>query len=320
MILWICPECGQEYRESPYNRQVGDDACKYCHGRLVKEGVNSLVDTDPELAMEWSEKNDRRPSEFKSTSYERVWWICPECGQEYQEFINQRHSGDEACPFCYGRRVQQGYNSIADTDPELAKELSPRNEFTAGEISKSRKKKAIWICPTCGDEYHASPVERQLGDCLCPSCKGIRAKAGFNSLLDIDPELAKEWSEKNDRGPETVTRNFANNVWWTCPDCHGDYLRAPKDRQVGDDSCPFCKGWRLLPGVNTLADTNPVLASEWSPNNERTADSVMKFFTEKFKWICPECGGEYWERIANRSPEGGNKVSVKWSPLVDQRE
>ena len=305
-VLWICPDCGQEYLASPYMRELGDSACKYCHGRLVKEGVNSLVDTDPELAKEWSDRNDRKPGEFKASSYERVWWKCQECGQEYREFINRRHSGDEACPFCYGRRVQAGYNSLADTDPELAKELSPRNEFTAWDISKSRIKTAIWVCPVCGDEYHASPADRHLGDCLCPTCKGLRAKAGYNSLLDIDPELAKEWSEKNDRGPETVTRNFANTVWWTCPQCNGDYLRAPKERSVGDDSCPFCKGWRILPGVNTLADTNPVLASEWSPNNERTADSVMKSFTDKYKWICPECGGEYWERVVNRSPEGGS--------------
>lgn len=62
---------------------------------------SSLQDSHPEIAKEWHpEKNqDLKPYHFTAGSTRKVYWLCPNCNNEYQAAIYHRTSGT-GCPKC----------------------------------------------------------------------------------------------------------------------------------------------------------------------------------------------------------------------------
>jgi hypothetical protein len=87
---------------------------------------------------------------------------------------------------------------------------------------------------------------------------------------------------------------------WLCPTCTGEYSARIYERELGDDSCPYCANIRPLAGFNTLEVCKAELVSEWSSNNERLITDFLVTSTYKAIWICPICKGEYSARIYDR--------------------
>jgi rubrerythrin len=106
----------------------------------------------------------------------------------------------------------------------------------------------LWECPTCHGEYHASIFDREVGDDSCPYCNNKRTLPGFNSLTDTHKLLAAEWSSNNSYDTSNFMKSHTYWALWECPTCHGEYNARICDREVGDDSCPYCSnrkafGW-----------------------------------------------------------------------------
>ena len=299
--LWICPDCGGEYSASISERETGDDKCPYCNGKKILAGYNDLATTDPELTKEWSPNNEKQPSEYRKHSSEYVKWICPVCHGEYSAPIKRRESGDTACPYCNKGQLLKGFNDLATTAPELATEWSPKNTRGPDTVTKNYTCEVYWTCPTCKNDYLAIVAERFVGDESCRTCYGQNLLVGYNDLLTVKPELAKEWSSLNDREPNSVRYNQRIKMYWTCPTCHGDYLCKVSDREVADESCPYCNNGALLSGFNDLATTDPELAAEWSDTNEILPSEVKKEYVVSVKWKCPTCNGIYPARVKDRN-------------------
>ena len=299
-VKWVCPTCRGEYYAIIRDRKVGDDACPYCRKDKLLPGYNSLLNTDPELAKEWSNSNDLKASEVLPTSSHRAQWVCPTCHGEYSAIIRDRKVDDDACPYCRNDKLLPGYNSLQDKKPELAKEWSTRNTLKADTVLFTSSSRVKWVCPTCRGEYYAAIRDRKVGDDACPYCRNDKVLPGYNSLLNTDPELAKEWSNSNDMKDDEVLPTSSSRVKWVCPTCRGEYSAIIRERKVGDDACPYCKNDKVLPGFNSLQYKNPELAKEWSANNVRKADEVLPTSSSRVKWVCPTCRGEYFAIIRDR--------------------
>ena len=65
----------------------------------IKEG--SFGDIYPELARDWhpDRNGDITPYKVKPHSDIKVWWVCPQCGNEYFATVGHRTSGS-GCPEC----------------------------------------------------------------------------------------------------------------------------------------------------------------------------------------------------------------------------
>ncbi len=298
--LWICPNCQGEYSAEIRTRELGDNACPFCKGRHILEGFNDLATTHPELAAEWSSNNQYGPEAYKKTSLEYALWICPNCKGEYSSEIRGREIGDNACPYCKGIRTLKGFNDLATSHPELAVEWSPENEGPPENFRKTEVFRALWICPQCNAQYGARICDRVEGVNACPYCRGIRVQKGINDLVTTHPDLIKEWSPNNEYLPETYQKASGDYVLWICPNCRGEYSSKIQTRAIGDDSCPFCKGIRVLKGFNDFATTHPELVAEWSDNNTLPAYTFFKSSYESVLWNCPRCGGEYRAQIRER--------------------
>ena len=96
---WRCKN-GHSWEAQIRSRNRGC-GCPYCSNNKVLKGYNDLQSVNPILANEWNyEKNGTiRPEEFLASSEKKVWWLCPDCGYEWQASIYHRNKGS-GCPEC----------------------------------------------------------------------------------------------------------------------------------------------------------------------------------------------------------------------------
>ena len=82
-----------------------------------------------------------------------------------------------------------------------------------------------------------------------PYCAGKKRLTGFNDLKSQYPELAEEWSDKNELHSDMVTTGSSKKVWWKCHVC-GYEWQVPIANRSGGSECMCCSGMRLEAGVH----------------------------------------------------------------------
>ena len=98
-VSWKCRKCGYIWNAQIYNRANGK-GCPCCASRVVVPGINDLATTEPELAIEWHPTlNLLKPTEVTRGQAKKVFWLCPKCGNVWQDTINHRTNG-RGCSKC----------------------------------------------------------------------------------------------------------------------------------------------------------------------------------------------------------------------------
>lgn len=157
-------------------------------------------------------------------------------------------------------------NLLSEVHPELVLEWSERNlPLTPDKITYGSNK-IVWWIGTCGHEWQTSVKARSSGE-KCPICSGARAVEGINDLVTLKPELAAEWSSKNNPlKPTMVTVGSHKKVIWKGK-CGHEWTATVKSRAISGTGCPYCSHNKVLEGFNDLASQRPLIASEWSERN-----------------------------------------------------
>ena len=87
----------------PVNVNIKRDKQKILQYKTI-EKRNSLGDKYPNIAKEWhpTKNGELTPCMFKPRSDHKVWWLCPECGNEYKATIGHRTAKKKptGCPKC----------------------------------------------------------------------------------------------------------------------------------------------------------------------------------------------------------------------------
>ena len=262
---------------------------------------NSLSAVHPELVSEWSEKNlPLTPDDITFGSNKKVWWRGA-CGHEWQTSVKARSNG-EKCPICSGARVIEGINDLSTLKPELAPEWSEKNEIKPTEVSIGSHKKVIWKCKL-GHEWIATVKSRTINRTGCPYCSHNKVLAGFNDLATLFPEVADEWSARNEKKPTEVTAFANRKAWWKCKICGYEWNTLISTRS-GGSKCPCCSGYTFIKGKNDLKSTHPQIAKEWSEKNyPLQPDEVNAKSRKNVWWHCRKCGNE-WKSIINARVKG----------------
>lgn len=222
-------------------------------------GKNDLATLYPELAKEWHPtKNGVTSDTVTARSNKKVWWLLPyddpvtgkHFDFEWKAAINNRCRRGDGCPFLSRHKVWPGFNDLATTNPDLAKEWDyEKNSPTLPcDIIAGTNKKLYWKCVVCGHEWAASGNARISGH-GCPACARLRTtesskkrnlKSGENDLATMLPELLQEWCyEKNgDINPRDLTCGSGQKVWWKCK--YGHEWQAQVFTRVKGSKCPYC--------------------------------------------------------------------------------
>lgn len=262
---------------------------------IFSEKGKSIYNLKKQYLNEWDyEKNcDIRPENVLPNSTKEVWWKCKN-GHHYKMKVVYKNKGF-GCPICSGKRVQIGYNDLATTDPNLAKEWDwGKNVFTPMEVTRGSEKKVWWICKN-NHSYLSTVVNRIAGN-GCPYCSGQRTLPGYNDLTITNPELIKEWDyEKNEITPTEISSGSKKKVWWKCKEGHS-WQASINNRAKKHSNCPYCSGRFGICGVNDIATTHPDIAAEWDYEKNKIDITLIKAGSNrKVWWKCKE--GHSWQAI-----------------------
>lgn len=257
----------------------------------------TLAEANPALASQWHPtlNGELTPNDVTPGVNKLAWWT-DECGHAWTAKITDvthHNSVHVNCVYCTNKRVLQGFNDFATTDPELAKEVSANSHIKATEITSGTLKKLLWDCPK-GHEYLASIKSRKTAQKLpCPSCTGITPKG--TKLADANPALAAEWHPtlNGELTPADVATSSFQEAWWLGAECGHTWNALIRNRVNRGSGCPYCAGQKILVGFNDLGTTHPLLAAEISPNSKLQATEVTAGTDKKPLWLCSK--GHEWE-------------------------
>jgi len=241
-----------------------------------------LSETYPELAKEaygWD------PSKVTHGSKKLLKWKCP-VGHIWEQTPNNRTAQGFGCSYCSGKRVLAGFNDLATTHADLAKEAYG---WDPTAISFGSHKNLDWVC-TKGHIWNAKVLNRSINKSGCPVCDGKKIQVGFNDLLTTHPELA---SQAFDWDPKTESFGSGKRMTWKCE--LGHVWKATIGSRSDGRGCPTCSGRITLTGFNDLATRYPQYAEEadgWDPS------IVSPGNNKKFPWKCEN--GHKWTASPNQ--------------------
>ena len=300
--VWWKGSCGHEWQTSIKARSAGEQ-CPICSGARVLQGYNDFESKFPELAKEWSPKNEPlRPSMITAATHRKVIWQC-KLGHEWTASVKSRTVNGTGCPYCSHNFVLPGFNDLASRFPEIAAEWSERNlPLTPDQVTAFKNIKVWWKC-RLGHEWNTL-ISTRAGGSQCPYCSGIKLLKGFNDLQTKFPSLAIEWSDKTlPLTPDAVNEKSTKNVWWKCHTCGYEWKAVVKARVKGG-MCPVCAERAVLQGYNDLGTTDPHLLSEWDfeKNSKWTPSNVSRNSMKVVWWKCG-AGHSYRAKITDRTIE-----------------
>lgn len=294
-VWWLCSKNTtkslHEWRATVKDRVGKGSKCPYCSGRVATPGVNDLKSMYPEIAKEWSDRNQNTPSDVPAKGTKKVWWVC-EKGHEWEVEIRKRTVRGYGCPFCANKRVLPGFNDLATKRPDLLSYWDfEKNTLNPTEVTVGSYKKIHWICEK-SHTWTSSGAVRQHAD-GCPYCVGNRLWTGFNDLQTINPSLVLEWDfEKNAHiTPDKVTRSSSTPAWWTCSKGHS-WKALVSDRTDGH-GCPQCIHRISSPEVNIasiLQDISIVFETQ-----KRSHGGFIDIFLPSLN-LALEYDGWYWHK------------------------
>ena len=169
-VWWKCSDCGFEWETIIRNRSRGC-GCPQCNNawndkRIDKLIANrgSLVETNPDIALEWDYNHifPLVPEKVTAGSNKKVWWKCDK-GHEWRAKVSHITDG-HGCPYCDGQKAIKGINDILTTNPELALEWDYEKNtvsiFTVMARSGKNIGGSVRLDITINQRQHIEPREK----------------------------------------------------------------------------------------------------------------------------------------------------------------
>jgi hypothetical protein len=265
LMKWKCKK-GHIWETRIEHRTSGSN-CPYCYGRLAWPGFNDLATTHPEIAKKLIGTD---PTSVTYATHKKLKWKCDQ-NHIWEARLNVNSLS--GCPYCSNLKVLKGFNDLATTNPDLARELL---DVDPTKIVSGSRKKYKWKCSE-NHIWERSASGRSSGQ-GCPYCSGTRVIKGKTDLATVDPELA---TELVDADATQISRNSGKKFKWKCK--QGHYFEAKVYSRKKDSGCPVCANKKILIGFNDLATTHKDIAMQafgWDPRTKIAGSSKKEW------WIC----------------------------------
>lgn len=283
---------GHQYSMTVGNRMSGH-GCPYCSGRAVITGKTDLLTVFPEWGEKWSKNNQIEASKISWCSGKMGKFICDICEEEFETKIAsisyRKGSGGCICKKCAqklsAKRISEKIgklNPIACTDPDVMKfwDYDKNSEIDPFKISRgSEKYKVNWKCPVCEFEWSTTPNQMTYKNRGCPECtkkkthKEASIKAAIkNNLEEKFPEIAAEFSERNEMDVKLVSAGSGIEYIWKCSKCGHEYLATPNSRTSIGRGCSKCQKIRSVPQAIVNKAINKFFKTEY--NTKKVIDNL----------------------------------------------
>lgn len=163
-------------------------------------------------------------------------WLCTcKCGTQKQVsgyLLRQGKSKSCGCS-------KFENNRLSNTNFDLSEWNYTKNVINPTDISAHSKEKVWWICKQ-GHSYQQSVANKFDLNQSCPYCSGKLAIMGYNDLITLYPNIAKEFDVERNKPIllETLKPQSNIKIWWKCKFGHS-WQTAPYNRIKGHN-CPYC--------------------------------------------------------------------------------
>jgi len=294
------------YRNCPVDVDLHRDRFEIM--RYATEIKHSFAEANPEKAKQWhpTKNGTLKPTMFKPKSNFVAWWLCSDCGAEYEDKIN-----GGGCPFCKDKYLSSRHrmNAVrkngAISNPLLLKEwdYEKNGEISPELFPRASDRKVWWKCSKCGHEWQSKISNREHGR-GCPKCAGYKLFPGYNDLATVRPELLEEWDYSKNVGVDPHLTHFGSQspVWWKCKRCGYEYQAPVARRSKTGSGCRKCADKAnpdllraaMMRKHGSLGVVCPDLIPEYSPENTVSVFEIASTSHNKVKWVCSKCGHK-WE-------------------------
>jgi hypothetical protein len=290
----------QHEKEAPikdwkHRCQFGPDGKKLQSGTVIV-GWNDMKTTHPALAAECLDN----PTEYQAGTHKRLRWKCRVCPYEWSAKGNSRAGRNAGCGVCSKRILLKGWNDMATTHVELAKEcMDDATGFMAGTNKRLR-----WNCSKCGGEWSQTGDLRTRGhgcwDCgQKQSAKTRTISAYEDSFAFHRPDLVPEY--RGDQDPKTVFVSSGQIFNWQCAKCDRLYPAVVQNRTVCGTGCKKCSnkfaGKKIRESKKTakyedsFAFHRPDMIGFYCGLQD--PNTVYAKSNQVFDWLCLSCKKEH---------------------------
>lgn len=168
------------------------------------------------------------------------------------------------------------------------------NALPPTQVRPHSGRTVAWRCHA-GHTWRTRICRRTDFDHGCPYCAGRRLLTGANDLATVWPELAAEWDDSNELGPQEVAAFSVYRATWRCTEGHVWQSAVRSRTNPRSAGCLYCRGRRAFPGEIDLGSLRPDLAAEWDDSNTRSPDQFKVTSRYKVAWRCPK--GHIWNAM-----------------------
>lgn len=239
-------------------------------------------------------------------------WKCPK-GHTFKRplknMIKTVERGLIKCPECAVNiyKFSKGYpHFIDDFHPTKNKPL------TIETFYPWKEQKIWWKCRE-GHSWEETVKNRQknfhtYGVSHCRKCNGLEIDK-TNNLLDLYPEIAKEWDyEANkDLKPENIFyKNAGKSISWKCVKGHR-WKTSVYHRTVNKSSCPHCRISSSLPEIRIYSELSFIFDDV--KHRYKILKQEADIFIEEFKTII-EFDGWFYHKGSTKYKKDLSKQKI----------
>lgn len=317
-VHWRCKKCKNSWKAT-INTRVRNHGCPNCYAERFQKPFSETISS--ERLSQWNyEKNRKSPCEYNYNSSEKIWWLCGDCGTEWQSTVVRSHKS--ICPNC--KYIKKG-KSISDVTPYLLEEWDyKKNILSPRYVAHGSVKKYHWKCSICGVSWEESPNQRhsygkknngRLG------CKICRAKIPYSKSAEaLFPALKEAWAYDRNTAKLNEIPPFRKEKFWFFCKKHEEYNLCrlndiTRRLSVNGASktvfgCKKCIKELLetpLPG-KSFGEKHPELLKEWHGDNG-DPNSYCYASERIVQWKCSHCATE-WDAPIKEASNGRNRCVV----------
>ena len=211
--------------------------------------LKDLIINHEEIMKFWDYKKNNMydVNDISVGNHNSFFWKCPVCRYEWKTRVGRLLNETKGCPNCKKNKSRIEHASdvgLICEEKELMLEWDYETNNSEGllptELSKKSKIIVNWVCTKANHKWRSSIYNRVAHKRNCPYCSNQKILEGYNDLVTIDPNLAKEWDyEKNDKKPTEVGAGTGKKYWWKCEKGH-EWQASPSNRHRLGVGCPYC--------------------------------------------------------------------------------
>lgn len=282
-VLWIC----DKNPEHSWSSRVAHMANNATSCLTCRELEDRLIDKFPELAKEYSSKNEIPVEKIKFVSCKKALWVCNR-GHEWLKVVSKRvkeRAEKTYCPECIKEE-----NNFLKKRPELLKHFSSKNNIDLKSPDIAAHRKYFWEC----EEGHIfkSPADRFLKNnrgFYCLPCSKIETL-----LKNTREDLREHYSHKNNLSFDAITASSGRKVIWVCKNGHEKLAIVSNVSKISKYHCLQCKTVD-----NLLTNFFPEAEKEYSKRNKTPFQELTYGANEETYWTC-EKNHEWMQKPKNR--------------------